>query len=366
MRRAVIQSLIIVSSLAGCHEEDTGPAEPILRSVRYTVVEGADDSRTRMFSGVIRAGDQSSLSFQIGGRVEKVAVKVGDSVAEGQLIASLDPSDARLALQQAQATLAQVRAQAESAKGTYERVRRLYTNRNASQQDLDNARALNDGAQSQVAAATQAVLRARRQYEYCRVTAPSAGVIRSLSISENEVVGPGQPIGDLQLGERLEVALDVPEVYINEVRRGAPATVTVAAADASDVKGTVFEVGIPMAGGGSFPVTVRLTSPVTGVRAGLAAEVTFELEADPSAPKAIRVPLTAVGEDRNGRFVFVVANEKGEVGTVSRRPVTLGTIEGDRLQVLTGLESGTKVVTAGVSRIQDGLEVRVPAEPVEY
>ena len=99
----------------------------------------------------------------------------------------------------------------------------------------------------------------------------------------------------------------------------------------------------------------------------MAAEVTFELEHDTEAgPPAIRVPLTAVGEDRNGRFVFVIEDENDGQGTVVRRSVTVGTIEGDRLQVLTGLDAGAKVVTAGVSRIQDGLRVRVPAQPMEF
>jgi multidrug efflux system membrane fusion protein len=364
MKLPAILSLCAVTSCSG---KDEAPPEPMLRSVRYTVVEGADASRKRTFSGVIRAGDQSSLSFQVPGRVDAVGVKVGDKVKKGQLIASLDPADARLALQQAQATLAQIKAQARSAQAGYERVRRLYTNRNASQQDLDNARAQNDGAQSQVAAATQAVMQARRQKEYCKLTAPDAGTIRSLSVEKNEIVGPGQPVAELQLGEHLEVALDVPEVYINDVRREDAVTITVTAANTTTLTGTVFEVGIPLAGGGSFPVSVRLAAGAAGVRSGMAAEVTFELEHEQEeGPQAIRIPLTAVGEDRNGRFVFIIEDEKEQTGKVARHTVTVGTIEGDRLQILSGLDAGAKVVTAGVSRIQDGLRVRVPAEPVEF
>jgi RND family efflux transporter MFP subunit len=357
--------LLSAGVVAACDRGEAEPAEPALRAVRYTVAEGADASRKRTFSGAIRAGDQSSLSFQVGGRVETVAVKVGDRVAKGQLIANLDPADSQLALQQAQANLAQVRAGARSAQATYERVRRLYTNRNASQQQLDNARAQNDGAQSQVAAAVQAVRQARRQHEYCTLTAPADGTIRSLSVEQNEIVGPGQPVADLQVGERLEVALDVPEVYINDIRRGSAVAVDVSAANASGLVGSIFEVGIPLAGGGSFPVTVRLAANGSGVRAGMAAEVTLELERE-EAVAAIRVPLTAVGEDRNGRFVFVVAEEEEGVGTVARRPVTVGAIEGDRLQILDGVAAGDKVVTAGVSRIQDGLLVRVPAQPMDF
>jgi multidrug efflux pump subunit AcrA (membrane-fusion protein) len=77
------------------------------------------------------------------------------------------------------------------------------------------------------------------------------------------------------------------------------------------------------------------------------------------------VPLTAVGEDRDGRFVFVITDEAEGEGTVKRAQVSVGAIEADRLQLLTGVSAGDKVVTAGVSRIQDGMRVRVPAEPLE-
>jgi RND family efflux transporter MFP subunit len=359
-------SLLILSSLIlSCSADGDAPPEPVLRSVRFVVVEDAEASRKRTFSGVIRAGDQSSMSFQVGGRVQAVAVKVGDRVTKGKLIASLDPADTVLRLQQAQASLAQIQAQARSAAAAYERVRRLYTNRNASQQDLDNARAQNDSAQSQVAAATQAVRQARRQKDYCQLIAPGDGTVRSLNIEPNEVVGPGQPVAALQIGEHLEVALDVPEVYINDVRRGDDVSIDVAAANARALRGSVFEVGIPIGGGGSFPVTVRVEGTPEGVRAGMAAEVTLELEHG-DGPSAIRVPLTAVGEDRDGRFVFVIVDEANEEGTVKRVPVSVGAIEADRLQILSGITAGAKVVTAGVSRIQDGMRVRVPARPLEY
>jgi len=80
-------AILTVCSAIGCSGKDEAPLEPILRSVRYTVVEGADASRKRTFSGVIRAGDQSSLSFQVPGRIDAVGVKVGDKVKKGQLIA---------------------------------------------------------------------------------------------------------------------------------------------------------------------------------------------------------------------------------------------------------------------------------------
>ena len=123
---------------------------------------------------------------------------------------------------------------------------------------------------------------------------------------------------------------------------------------------TVYEVGVPGQGSSVFPVTIRLANEVgEDVRSGMAAEVTFQFEVEAESAAEHVVPTTAVGEDREGRFVFVVDGD-GDTGNVRRTPVEVGEIGTNGIEILDGLEDGQRVVTAGVSRIRDGLEVRVP------
>ena len=92
----------------------------------------------------------------------------------------------------------------------------------------------------------------------------------------------------------------------------------------------------------------------------MAAEVRLRLQEPEgtSAGTVIHVPLVAVGEDQNGRFVFVVEDAGDGSATVRRRPVEVGELTDQGLRILSGLESGEQVVTAGVRRLNDGMAVR--------
>ena len=95
----------------------------------------------------------------------------------------------------------------------------------------------------------------------------------------------------------------------------------------------------------------------------MAAEVRFEFESTDRAERVI-VPLVAVGEDRNGRFVFVVHRVDSVTGVVLRRPVTVGVLTLDEgFEILEGLVDEELVVTAGISRITDSMRVSLPRPP---
>lgn len=362
--------LVVLAVLTGvsCAEKEE-EVEPILRSVRYVVAENEGGPRERTFSGQVQASNQARLSFQVAGRIQSVDVKMGDRVEEGQRIATLDPIDFQLQLEEARASLAQARAQARSAEATYARVRALYENRNASVQDLDNARAQKDTALSMVSAASKSVSRLQRQLQYATLTAGAAGIIREVNVEANEVVGAGAQVALLQAGEQLEVSVSIPETYVNRVSRGMKVTCSITALGV-EVPGVVSEIGVPGQNSGAFPVRVRIGESSEKVEAGMAADVTFRFEADVARKGVFLLPTTAVSEDREGRFVFIVEQDESDLGpeegVVRRRSVTTGDIETAGIEVVEGLKGGEKVVTAGVSRIYEGLRVKVPEVQQEY
>jgi RND family efflux transporter MFP subunit len=354
---ALVAGLVASTALAsGCGGEEPS-TDVIIRPVRWVVAGNGTGDATHTFAGSVRAGSESRLSFQVPGRVTTLSVRVGDAVEADQVIAEVDPTDLQLQLQEARASAGQAQAQSRSAAATYQRVRALYENQNASPQDLDNARAQRDGAQSAAGAAGQAVRRLQRQLEYARLSAPSAGTISAVSVEAGEVVGAGQVVATLQIGEQLEVGVDMPESHIQHVARGDEAQVQIRG---RSIVGTVYEVGTPAQGSAIFPVTIRLPEGTEDVRPGMVADVSFHVDAEVEAP-GLTVPTSAVGEDREGRFVFVLDGD-GETAHVRRRSVEVGEIGPGGIVVTEGLEAGERVVTAGVSRIEDGLEVRVPPQ----
>ena len=164
-------------------------------------------------------------------------------------------------------------------------------------------------------------------------------------------------------GERSKVEVAIPEVLIVQIRTGAMVTVTFDAIPGRTFPATVTEVGVASMGvGTTFPVTVRLNRPDDAVRPGMTAEAMFRFEAGHDKNVCI-VPSVAVGEDRQGRYVYTVEIEDSGLGIVRRRPVTVGELTENGLEIADGLVDGDLVVTAGISQIMDGQQVRISLDP---
>ena len=111
----------------------------------------------------------------------------------------------------------------------------------------------------------------------------------------------------------------------------------------------------------TFPVTVTLEALDPGVRPGMAAEVAFTFRATDDRERFF-VPVVAVGEDRSGRFVWVVEPRDTGFGVVHRRAVTVGELTSEGLEIVQGLADGEDVVTAGTGQLTEGLTVRLMPE----
>ena len=357
-RRHFPSVLLVGLSVCVSCAEPPPPPEPIIRPVRVTEVYAAGGGRTRAFSGVARAGVESTLSFRVPGAIEELRVRVGDRVRAGQLIARLDAVDYELQVKETEASLSQTQAQAQNADAGLRRVRGLYENDNASRADLDAAVASAASASAQVESVSKRLELALRQVVYTQLLAPVAGAIAEVPAEVNENVKPGDAIAVLTSGAMApEVEVAVPEGLIRQIQRDAAVTVVFDAIPGQRFSGVVTEVGVT-ATGTTFPVRVALAEGEGEVRPGMAAEVTFELPDDGRGERFI-VPPEAVGEDRQGRFVFVAEPSGEGLAVVRRRAVAVGEFVADGLEVLDGLADGDRVITAGVSRIQDGTDVRL-------
>ncbi|MDJ0655071.1 MAG: efflux RND transporter periplasmic adaptor subunit [Xanthomonadales bacterium] len=353
-RRGWVAAALAGLSLAGCGQEESA-TEPQLRPVRSMVIGGADAQRIRTFSGISKPAQESRLSFKVAGTIVDLPIQVGDALKAGDLVARLDASPYELQAQQAQASLVQAQASERNAAANYERVKGLYENSNASRNDLDAARATSESASAQVAAAQKALELSRLNVEYTRLTAGSDCSVAAVNVELNENANVGTPIAVVNCGEGLEVDVSVPEGLIARIRQGMEVGVQFSALDDAAYAGRVTEVGVSSTDNAvTFPVTLRVIDPGPDLRSGLAAEVSFAFEV--SSTRQL-IPLSAVIQDPNGSFVFLLNPEADGKAVISRRPVTVGELTEDGLEIISGLESGDRVVTAGVSVIRDGQRV---------
>lgn len=354
----IVPMLLLCTAGTSC-KEPAPPAKEIIRPVRYIEVLSTGAGRSRKFAGTSQAGLSSVLSFKVAGTVKRVAVKAGDKVQKGQIIAALDSADYELQVQQARASAAQARAQSRNAKASFERVRALYENNNATRSDLDSARAGYDTARAQVTAASKSSQLAQRQLDYCVLRSPGAGTIDAVPIDVNENVNPGQPIANLSGGEAPEVIFEVPEILIAKVTKGTKVKVRFDALEGKTFEGSVSEVGVASGAATTFPVTVQLGAKEKGLRPRMAAEIELTFEGAEDKERFV-VPPLAVGGDHEGKFVFLAEPTEEGFATVKRKAVQVGDLTSEGLEVQTGLVDGDRLVTAGVSRLRDGQKVRLP------
>lgn len=354
-----VLTLISLVVVVGCSQEEAAAPEAPIRPVKSIVVQPGDISQRQTFSGSAKADTEADISFKVSGTLLNRPVDIGDRVTRGDLLAELDRRDFEIQVREADAQLANAKAALRNAEANYDRVRDLYENDNVARSELDNARASAESAEAQVKIAEQSLANNRLQLSYTRVVAPGDCDIAETFFKENENVGSGQAIVRLNCGSCAEVRLSVSESHIGHIQVNDDAEVSFSALGDQTFAAQVTEVGVAIASeANAFPVLVKLNEGCDQVRPGMVADVAFRFDVVGSAD-GILIPVVAVGEDRSGRYVYVLDQQDETFWRAVRRPVTIGPPQQGGIVITGGLESGERVVTAGVRRITDGQVVRL-------
>ncbi len=349
-------SLILALTFVSCGKK--GAPQEVLRPVRYTQVAMMGNGIEKSFSGTASAGIQSNLSFKVSGTLTKRSVSVGDRVKKGELIAELDATDYVIQEKEMKASFAQAQAKARNSKANYDRVKALYENDNVSKSDLDASRATLDSDKAGLSALQQKLDLAGRKTEYTKLTAPIDGVVGEVLAEVNENVNSGQTIVSIESEGDIKVIVGVPESFISVIKAGAGVSVSFPSLNSKSFKGTVSEVSYSIAGASTYPVSVVLDDPSDDVRPGMAANVTFKITNKKSRKESISVPASSVGQDIKGNFVFILKNVGQGVGSVHRRSIETYGLTNQGFEIKSGLNTGDLVITAGVSKLTDGMRVK--------
>ena len=351
---------VTLLAVLGCSQPPE-EAEQALRPVRYVLVGDSSAFRDRVFTGTSKSSTESRLSFKIGGTVTSVPVQIGQRLRAGDLIAEIDPVSYALQEQQAQAALVEAEANNRRAAANYERTKGLYANDNASLTDLEAARAQAEAADAIVASASKSLEIARLNVSYTKLRADTDCSIATLDVEVNENVSSGQQVAAVSCGDTYEVVLDLPETVISRIEAYTPVSIRFGAIPGRVFDGEVTEVSVASTrNSAAFPVVVRIAESDPALRSGLAADVTFQLDASPGGHTFV-VPVSSIINDPDGTFVFVAEPNGGDgEAVVSRRPVQLGELSQQGVEVVDGVSVGDRIITAGVSVIRDGQRVLIP------
>ena len=335
-------------------------------------------------SGYVTARRRATVSSKVTGKVVEVNVEEGMAVREGQILARLDDLNARAALSLAEAQVeAARRAVTENdvrlaeARVTLRRRQQLVKDGLVTQADLDQAQADVDSGDARVAAARQQVQVAERQVAVQQadldstiIRAPFSGVAISKDAQPGEMVSPVSAGGGFtRTGictivdmRSLEIEVDVNEAYINRVRTGQDVSAMLDAYPDWQIPARVITT-VPTADRQKATVLVRIAFKALDPRIlpDMGVKVTFLRDETGVAPSGtapsgatLLVPKAAVRTDNQQTIVFVL---RGDL--VERRAVKIAGTDGERLEVVAGLNSGEQVVSPVPATLADGGRVMV-------
>ena len=316
--------------------------------VKLQVVDGGDGA-LRHYPGKVVATEGSELAFRVSGQLERFPVRAGEQVKKGQLLAALDPSDFRN-------QLADRQAQYDLAESQYQRGISLRDRGVISEAQFDEIEAKRRQAQA-------ALSLARDNVNYTRLKAPYGGTVARTEVENYQFVQAKQPILYLQGDKNIDIEFAVSERFLANLKKdgedyqpelrfeGAPDKVFKASykeheASADDRTQT-------------YIITLTMPNPEgILVLPGMSVDVAIDLSKIMRKATAWpQVPVEAVFNP-DGKDSAHVWRFNPEDGTVSAVPVTLGQVIGNGVEITAGLETGDKVVGAGVHHLKEGQEVR--------
>ncbi|WP_322802800.1 efflux RND transporter periplasmic adaptor subunit [Vibrio alfacsensis] len=339
--------------LTGCGDKGVAPELETPR-VRVASLEGKRVDDNLYFPAIANAADRSHLSFRVAGEISRVLVREGDKVSKGDVIATLDPSDYQLDVDNASARFSVVDSQ-------YRRSAPLVKKGLLAKSQFDEI-----AAQRQIALAELEL--AKLRLSFTTLKAPVDGIISRVNADQFENVQVGQYIVNIHSVNRVEVLIQLPDrLYVNqppteERLTAINAVVRVPSGGEYDASIKEFTTE-PDPNTGTFTVTLSLPMPEEEyILDGMAVDVTSKdenvgLELNSGIDVPIEAIFNADGDElgREHKFVWVL----NEDNTVTRKQVVAGKASKTSVQILDGLELEDKVVIAGVSRLRDGITVEV-------
>ncbi len=274
-------------------------------------------------TGTLRAKQSSPLAMSVPGTLQRIAVRRGQEVRDGALLASLDDGAAAAAKKQAEAAVAAAKAQLALAEDALARVARIREEQGVSEAQLVQARAQRDLAAAQLAAAEAQLDQAKVNLSHHALVAPFPGIVTRIPDGVGITVAPGVPIVTLVSTRQLVLETSLTEAEAAEVRAGGKAAVSVPASGARTADATISVV-VPAVDAGTNRVPVEIAVPNGDGRflpnAYARAEFARGAERD-----AFRVPAAALLQ-RDGRFALWVAAANGKARAL---PVRLLAEESD-------------------------------------
>lgn len=370
MVASAIAAIMVMAGIAGMAlaardpsgEEDktaappasTAPQVPVAEVIVRSIAPSAE------FTGFLAAPKTVELRSRVGGTVESASVPEGSLVRKGQLLFQIDPRPFQVALDTATAQLRQAEVLASQSQADLDRSERLVSTGAVSRKTHDDAASALGARQAQVQGARAAVAAARLDLSYARITAPIAGRVDRVLVTEGNLVSGGTAgaatlLTTIVSVDPMHVHFDIDEAtFLRAVQQSRPGAGTGKTPLAVEV-GLATDQGFALRGVLDFvgntlnrsTGTVRARAVVPNPDGRLTPGLFARARLSTGAPReAILIDDQAVGSDQGSNYVLVV----GQGNQAEYRPVELGPVEQGLRVISSGLQAGEKIIIKGLVR----------------
>jgi multidrug efflux pump subunit AcrA (membrane-fusion protein) len=388
--KAYALALAVVVSISGC-ARDRGVAAAENQKARVVTVEAAqirDVRRQVDVVGTLAAREEAVISAEVAGRVSRLIHDLGDRVSAGTPLLELDQEKLqyraegqRAALDQARArygagedgplpplervpAVVSTRAQLADAQQQLERAKNLAARNLLSRSDLDaaqtrfdTAKAAHDQAMSSarqlradIEAQSSSLRLAQRELRDAVIRAPFDGYVAERLVSPGQFLQPQTPVMRIVRLQPLKLTAEVPEKFAPWIETGREMTVKVDAFPRETFGGRVVRIAPAVSlKSRAFAIEGEIPNPDGRLKPGTFARVQITTD---HVDRAVTIPVSAVQSRYGTNRVFTVQN-----GQIVGKEIVLGDRLGDRVEVATGLEAGTRIVSTEVEQLADGMKV---------
>ena len=347
--RAVFWTMVLTALTAGfvligCQDqesmavaENTSPQAPAI-AVAVMIVEPVSIRDVIFLPGETEASEDVKVAANTAGRVDWIGPREGQRVNKGDLLARIDVSALKASRDRAEAAF-------KLADDLYQRRLRLFDNKIIAREELNQSEtqrtlALTDLAQIKV------------RYNHGFPKSPITGIVNHLYLDEGEYADIGKHIVDIVNIDRIKINVRVPELDVRFVKKGQSTPVKIDAFPDRTLIGTVDFVSFKAdPATKTFLVRSIIDNADHDIRPGMIGRVAFVRRA---ISDAIAAPLFSLVDKGGERIVFI---EKD--GVAQSRTISIGVIEGDRVQITSGLKVGDHLIVKGHTEVEDGMKVIV-------
>lgn len=361
-----ISSLLLFDGTARAQTQ-VGP----LPAVSVVTIRLEDVAQNVEFIGRIEAIQQVDVRARVQGLLEKVAFVEGQDVKADDLLFTIEPDQYDAALMQAKAQQAGAEASLRNAQVTLDRRQELYKRQSGTRADLDQAIADHDAAAAAVESAKAAARTAELNQSYTRIVSPIAGRIGRTNFTTGNVVNPDSgalarvvqidPIRVVfSVSERdfINVVKHSRETALEQIKASFVPTLRLAngAIYADHGRIDFIDNEVDQATG-TLPVRASFPNPAGVLLPG----GTVSVRVQPTETRRMPlVPVQAVQENRQGRFVLVVGSDN----RVEQRPIKTALQVGQNWAVEDGLRAGESVIVEGLQKVRPGAQVQALPAPL--